>query len=180
MSENKHGLNIHLKCTARDAEGNVIGTSEKDYDTALDQLANALIVGVLGGAAGTYKANDITDTSTAISLPFALMEVDAGTDLSGSYPNTDYVLAAPILVASGVMGSQVIAAGAPAFGGTFTITGTFTNATAGPLVYGEVGIMATDDASAKFLLTHDATNSTFGYTVPIAGTLDVVYTVNYT
>lgn len=183
MSQNSHGLNIHLKCTARDAEGNEIGTSEKDYDTALDNLANYLIVSMLGGLAATYTAlENAAGAPTAILLPTSALWIVAGTDVSGGpFASTDYKLVASMQAdVWGKITAPVFAASAPAAGGSFTITGTFTNSDAIAHVYGEVGILVTDTTPTLFLLTHDATNTTFGYSVPSLGTLDVVYTVNYT
>jgi len=181
MSENSHALNIHLKLTVRDAEGNVLGTNEMDNDIANDNLANLMAVAMLAGAAGTFQVNDETATPQSVTLPIVSFDVEAGSGVAG-VARTDTALQATFAPnAWGIMKSQSLNSSTIISGGSFTITGYFLNDSGGVLTYGEVAIIATDSTLVPvvFLLTHDRTNGATGFSVPDNGTMDAVYTVTY-
>jgi hypothetical protein len=177
MSEQR--LNIHLKCVAKDASGNVIGTHEEDNDVANDNLANLMAVAMLAGAAGTFKVTDTSAASQTLTLPIASFDVEAGSGV-GAVTRTDTAVSGPFAPnAWGIMSSQSLNSSTIITGGSFTITGFFLNNSGGALTYGNVAIVATDGAAVVFLLTHDRTNGATGFSVPDNGTMDVVYTITY-
>jgi hypothetical protein len=68
--------------------------------------------------------------------------------------------------------------GASATSGSFTVTGTITNGTAGNITYKEIGVYVYIAAlSAWFLISHDLINGTTGYVVSASGTMACTLTV---
>jgi hypothetical protein len=171
---------IHLTLVCRDAEGNITGTLEDDFDPCTLQTTQFYIASQLGVASG-FSFLDTSNSShaqTAQTLS-GTPQIAFGTGTIGVNPYSAHAINT---LAGGVnpvtATASAITAGSAS--GTFTVTATWSNTTGLTVTISELGLYVTTTAgmasNSTFMLTYD----TFaGQAVSAGGTAAATLTFTF-
>jgi hypothetical protein len=171
-------VSAHLNLVCRDADGKVTSTFDKECDMTLLQSAQFFVVSQLNVSGLSFK-----DTSGASHAQTA--QVLAGTPAIAFGTNgtaatwSDYVIGTSAGGATNPVGASVTAIVAGGASGTFTVTATWNNTTAGTVTITELALYITTTAgmasNSTFAITHDVFT---GQAVSASGT--AAATLTYT
>ncbi len=156
----------------------ITGRCKQKGDLSTIGLASLVQNNILYTVPTDFKDTGNTARTTTRNSACTAPLINAGTGASAPAV-TDYCMETWTDDASHRIAATVNAiSGWSGASGTFTVTGSITNGSAGDITYKEVGITVVMQ-TWTFLITHDTVNAGSGYLVSIGGTLAVTYTFTY-